>query len=236
MPTLYLIPTPLGDTELQDILPAGVLERIRPLRHFIVERAKTARHFLKKVEMPVPMETLQMSELNTQTDRANLSEMLLPMLQQGVDMGLLSEAGCPAVADPGADIVRLAHENGIEVVPLVGPSSILMAVMASGMSGQNFAFWGYLPVVSGERRKRLQTLERQAQQLTQTQIFIETPYRNDAMLEDMLACLSPQTRVGIAVDLTLPTQLLKTQTVAKWRQMKEKPSLHKRPTVFTMMA
>lgn len=236
MPTLYLIPTPLGETNLSDILPAGVLDSIRPLRHFIVERAKTARQFLKQVQMPVPMETLQMEELNTKTDNSTYIQLLQPMLKEGHDMGLLSEAGCPAVADPGAEIVRLAHEYNFEVVPLVGPSSILMAVMASGMSGQNFAFWGYLPVPSGERKKRLQNLERMAQQQQQTQIFIETPYRNDAMLADMLACLAPHTRVGIAVDLTLPTQLLKTQSVAAWRKMPALPILHRRPTVFTLIS
>jgi 16S rRNA (cytidine1402-2'-O)-methyltransferase len=235
MPTLYLIPTPLGDVGLEQTLPQGSIDRVRPLRHFIVERAKTARHFLKQVQMSVPMETLDLVELNTKTDPNTYKELLRPALELGLDMGLLSEAGCPAVADPGAEIVRLAHAYNIEVVPLVGASSILLALMASGMSGQNFAFWGYLPIVPAERKKKLQALERMAQQQQQTQLFIETPYRNDAMLQDMIACLQPHTRIGIATDLTLPTQLIQCQTAKAWRAMSALPNLHRRPTVFSLM-
>lgn len=236
MPTLYLIPTPLGETSLETILPNGTLQYIKPLEYFIAEKAKTARQFLKQVGMPVPMEKLQIEELNVKTEAKQFLSLLAPAIKEGKDMGLLSEAGCPAVADPGAEIVKLAHKHNIKVVPLVGASSILMAVMASGMSGQNFAFWGYLPIQTPDRKKKLQYLERMSEQNNQTQLFIETPYRNDGMLQEMLSTLKPSTYIGIATDLTLPTEYTKTMTVEAWKKQKELPVLHKRPTVFTLMA
>lgn len=236
MPTLYLIPTPLGETPLEQILPQGTLQYIKPLQYFIVEKAKTARQFLKQVVMPVPMEHLHLEELNTKTDAREFLNLLAPAIKEGKDMGLLSEAGCPAVADPGADIVKLAHKHNIQVVPLVGASSILMAVMASGMSGQNFAFWGYLPIQAADKKKKLQYLERMSEQNNQTQLFIETPYRNNAMLEEMIKTLKPSTLIAVATDLTLNTQYTKTMTVEAWKKQKQLPDLHKRPTVFSLMA
>ena len=236
MPTLYLIPTPLGETTLEQILPQGTLQYIKPLEYFIVEKAKTARQFLKQVTMPIPMEAIHIEELNTRTDAKEFLNLLAPAIKEGKDMGLLSEAGCPAVADPGAEIVKLAHKHNIKVVPLVGASSILMAVMASGMSGQNFAFWGYLPIQSADKKRKLQYLERQSEINNQTQLFIETPYRNDTMLKEMISTLKPSTYIGVATDLTLPTEFTKTMTVEAWKKQKALPDLHKRPTVFSLMA
>jgi 16S rRNA (cytidine1402-2'-O)-methyltransferase len=231
---LYLIPTPLGDGAMH-VLPAYVLERVRTLRFFIAERAKTARHFLKEVQMPVPMQDLHIVELNDRTTPEELKTFLQPALEQGADIGLMSEAGCPAVADPGALVVRMAHRKGVQVVPFVGASSILLAVMASGMQGQSFAFVGYIPVAAADRRKELQNLEKRSQQLKQTQLFIETPYRNEAMFQDCLQSLQANTLLGIAADLTLPTEYICTKTVAEWR--KNPPaSLNKRPAIFLILA
>jgi 16S rRNA (cytidine1402-2'-O)-methyltransferase len=234
MPKLYLIPTPLGEDVLHTS-PEYVLVQTRLLTHFVVERAKTARQWLKKIGMPVPIEALHIEELNIQTPPESLQALLRPALELGVDIGLMSEAGCPAVADPGAQLVRLAHEKGIEVVPFVGASSILLALMGSGMQGQSFAFVGYLPVEVAQRRRQLLQLEKQSQSANQTQLFIETPYRNDAMLETCLSALANNTLLGVAADLTLPTQFIQTKTVGAWKKS-TLPNLHRRPAIFMIYA
>ena len=227
---LFLIPTVLGDDALQSI-PNYVIEQIHALRYFIAERAKTARHFIKATQPPYPISDLTVMELNKRVDAAEKKTFLNPLLS-GNDVGLMSEAGCPGVADPGAEIVKMAHAAGIEVVPMVGPSSILLALMASGMNGQSFAFQGYLSVkkLTADLKKMEQTSLRQQQ----TQIFIETPYRNNSFVEAALKTLSPSTRFCIACDLTLPSQYIVTKTIANW-QKSELPDLHKRPAVFLIL-
>ncbi len=228
---LYLIPTPLGD-EATHTLPAYLITLTHTLDTFIVERAKTARHFLKAIATPIPLPNIEMLELNEHTR----PEEVLPLLDvvlSGKNVGLLSEAGCPGVADPGAAVVALAHKNGIEVVPFVGPSSILLGLMASGFNGQQFAFLGYLPAKTPERIKAIKSLEQVFQRSQQTQIFIETPYRNSALLDDLLKQLAPSTRLCIGMNLTTSTERILTKTVAEWRK---KPDLdkwrEKVPTIF----
>ncbi len=229
---LYLIPAPLGEGGA-NTLPVYVLEILDRLQVFIAERAKTARHYIKAVLPHKPLQELEFFELNEHTDPALVAGFLQPA-EEGRDMGLLSEAGCPGVADPGAAVVRIAHERGIEVVPLVGPSSILLALMASGMNGQQFTFHGYLSPKRPELAKDLKKLEQLAQRNRQTQIFIEAPYRNDAVLDTALQVLDPGTLLGIAADLTLPSQWILTRKVADWRNL-PRPELHKRPVVFLLI-
>lgn len=231
---LYLIPTPLGENVIEP-LPAYLIQAIHQIDVFIVERGKTARQFLKSIGTPIPLQTMTFFELNKRTNPNDIQSFLAPALEQNKNIGLLSEAGCPGVADPGAVVVQLAHKKGIKVIPMVGPSSILLALMASGMNGQQFAFHGYLPIKSPERKKTLKNLERQSAKENQTQIFIETPYRNDGFVEDVLSVLHPQTLFGIATDITLPTEYINTQTVQAWKK-KEIPKLHKRPTIFLLLA
>lgn len=232
--TLFLIPVPLGPVPPAEALPAPVLAQVKPLQHFIVEQAKTARAFLKAVGTDHPLQSLDLQELNEHTRRDELERLLAP-LQAGRDVGLLSEAGCPAVADPGADLVALAQQAGIRVVPLVGPSSILLALMASGLNGQRFAFHGYLAAKEPDRQKELRDLETESRKRKQTQIFIETPYRNRQMLETILKTCQPQTRIAVATDLTLPGETILTRTVATWKKQTP-PDLERRPTVFLMLA
>ncbi len=226
---LYLLPCPLGDDALQTI-PPYVVEIIHRLDYFICEKAKTARHFIKATGLPRPLQELTYYELNKRTEQSEWRT-FLDAAEKGHDIGLLSEAGCPGVADPGAVIVAAAHERDIEVVPLVGPSSILLAVMASGMSGQNFAFVGYLGAKKPDLAKDLKRLEQNARKMQQTQLFIETPYRNTALIETALQTLSPNTKFGIAADLTLPTEWVKVKRVGDWKKTKM-PDLHKRPAIF----
>lgn len=233
--TLYLIPVPLGDTPATAILPPPVCEQVRLLEHFIAEHAKSARAFLKSIGLPRPIQEISIQELNEHT-RANALPGLLQPLRLGLDVGLVSEAGCPAVADPGADLVRLAQQEGIRVTPLVGPSSMLLALMASGLSGQRFAFHGYLPAKEEERAKRLRELEGESRRQTCTQMFIETPYRNRQMLESMLKHCSPGTLLCLASDLTLPSETVKTRSIGEWRKQVELPDLERRPTVFLFLA
>lgn len=226
---LYLIPTPLGDDPVHTI-PPYVIEILHRLDYFIAEKAKTARHFIKRTHPIKAFSELHFSELNKRTPPEEIQHFLQPA-EAGHDIGLLSEAGCPGVADPGAIIVKLAHQKGIEVIPFVGPSSILLALMASGMNGQNFAFHGYLSVKKPELSRDLKRLESLASKFDQTQIFIETPYRNNAMVELALSSLSPHMYFCVATDLTLPTQYIKSKKVKDWKASKL-PDLHKRPTVF----
>ncbi|CAM1333486.1 SAM-dependent methyltransferase [Tenacibaculum aestuariivivum] len=226
---LYLIPTTLGDTEPLEVMPISVKKVIEHLDFFIVENEKSARRFIKKITPTKSQPSLELLLLDKYSNDIEIQN-YLNVCNNGVSVGLLSEAGVPAVADPGASIVKLAHEKGIQVVPLVGPSSILMAMMASGMNGQNFAFNGYLPIDKSERKKAIKELEKLSRDKGQSQIFIETPYRNDKMLDDLKVILSPDTHICIACDITLPSEYIKTFTVKEWRNIKT--DLHKRPTIF----
>ncbi len=226
---LYLIPTTLGDNDPLEVLPITVKKTIDKIDVFIVENEKSARRFIKKISPEKPQPTLQLFLLNKHTDASTLPNFLEPCLN-GVNVGLLSEAGCPGVADPGADLVKLAHKKNIKVVPLVGPSSILMAIMSSGMNGQSFAFNGYLPIDKGERKNEIKRLERLSFEHNQSQIFIETPYRNNKMLEDLSHSLENNTDVCVACDITLHSEFIKTQTANQWK--KNMIDLHKRPTIF----
>jgi len=232
--TLYLIPVPLGPSAPQDSLHPGVLAVVRPLRHFVVEQAKSARAFLKAAGTDLPLQELQLEELNEHS-RPDVLERLLAPLRAGQDVGLLSEAGCPAVADPGADLVALAQRENIRVVPLIGPSSLLLALMASGLNGQRFAFQGYLPAKEPERSKALRELEAESRKRQQTQLFIETPYRNRAMFDAILQACQGTTRLCIAADLTLHGEFIRTQTVAQWKKQTP-PEIERRPTVFLLLA
>ena len=224
---LYAIPTPLGGTAV-DALPASALETVRTLRYFVVENAKTARAFLKEVGMPCAIQDLEIAVID-----ANVAQHI-ERLQEKQSIGLLSEAGCPAIADPGALLVEAAQKEGIRVVPLVGPSSIVLALMASGLEGQRFAFCGYLPREAEERRKKIGALESRSRRDRETQIFIETPYRNDAMLAALLETASEKTLLCLASDLTLPTEKIETRTVGRWRGARH--TIGKRPTVFLLLS
>lgn len=226
---LHLIPTTLGDNNPMDVLPITVKKTIENLNTFIVENEKTARRFIKKITPDKNQAKLNLFLLNKYSDPSEFPNFLNGCLE-GNDIGLLSEAGCPAIADPGADIVKIAHEKNIKVIPLVGPSSILLALMASGMNGQSFAFNGYLPIDKGQRKSELQKLERLSYQQKQSQLFIETPYRNNAMLEDICKVLNDNTLVCVACDITLPTEFIKTKPVKDWK--KNSANLHKRPALF----
>lgn len=226
---LYLIPTTLGDNEPLDVLPVLVKKVIEDTDTFIVENEKTARRFIKRICPEKPQPSLQLFSLNKFTEASEIPVFLNPCLH-GINVGLLSEAGCPGVADPGADVVKIAHKKNIKVVPLVGPSSILMAIMSSGMNGQSFAFNGYLPIDKGERKSEIKRLERLSFEQNQSQIFIETPYRNNKMIEDLSSVLENNTDVCVACDITLSTEFIKTQTANTWK--KNKVDLHKRPTIF----
>lgn len=229
---LYLIPTSLGAPDTPCLLPHEQAQ-IAGLTDFVVEAEKTARAHLKHLGVAAPIRSLNLQTLNGHTDSNILPELLRP-LHEGRSMGVLSEAGCPAVADPGANLVALAHAHGFEVRPLVGPSSLLLALMASGANGQNFAFKGYLPSEKNGRIDALKALEQQSRRHNETQLFIETPYRNDALLADALAMLSPATRLCVACDLTLPSQTVISKPVADWRKMKVLPNLKKRPAIFVL--
>jgi len=226
---LYLIPTTLGEMNPEDVLPHTVKRAIDFIDDYIVENEKTARKFIKSVHPEKIQSSLRISLLNKRTESSELKSMISPCLN-GQNIGLMSEAGCPGVADPGAVIVKLAHENGIQVIPLVGPSSILLAMMASGMNGQSFAFNGYLPIDKGEKKAALKSFENLSNSKNQSQIFIETPYRNNKLLEDLVQILQPNTHLCIATDITLPTEFIKTFRVADWK--KTKVDLHNRPTIF----
>jgi len=226
---LYLIPTTLGDNEPLEVLPFTVKKIIDSTDTFIVENDKTARHFIKRISPEKSQPSLRMFHLNKFTEQSDIPSFLEPCLK-GINVGLLSEAGCPGVADPGADVVKIAHQKSIKVVPLVGPSSILMALMSSGMNGQSFAFNGYLPIDKSERKVELKRLERLSFEQNQSQIFIETPYRNNKMLEDLTNSLDQNTQVCVACDITLPTEFIKTQSANSWK--KNIVDLHKRPTIF----
>ena len=226
---LYLIPTTLGESDPMDVLPQTVKRAIDFIDYYIVENEKTARKSIKIVHPEKKQPDLKLSLLNKHTDAKEHAAMIAPCLQ-GINVGLMSEAGCPGVADPGAAIVKIAHEKGIQVVPLVGPSSILLALMGSGMNGQSFAFNGYLPIEKSEKKTALKNLEKLSSDKNQSQLFIETPYRNNKLLEDILQALQPNTHLCIACDITLPTEYIKTFRVADWKKIKV--DLHNRPCIF----
>lgn len=226
---LYLIPTTLGENEPLEVLPISIKRAIENIDYYIVENEKTARKSIKKISSNKSQPSLHLEVLNKYTEPQALPGYLEPCFQ-GYDVGILSEAGCPGIADPGADVVKIAHEKGIQVVPLVGPSSIFLALMASGMNGQSFAFKGYLPIDSADRKKAIKQMEKISTDQQQSQICIETPYRNDKLLAEMLKTLSNQTLLCIACDITLPTEYIFTKTVADWK--KTPVDLHKRPAIF----
>ncbi|MDC3285673.1 SAM-dependent methyltransferase [Flavobacteriaceae bacterium] len=226
---LYLIPTTLGENEPLEVMPYSVKTIVELLNHYVVENEKSARRFIKKITPKKVQSSLVMMKLDKYAVEIE-TRTYLDFCDQGISVGLLSEAGVPAVADPGATIVKLAHEKGIQVVPLVGPSSILMALMASGLNGQNFAFNGYLPIDNSERKKGIKALEKLSMEKNQSQIFIETPYRNQKMFTDLKSVLSPRTLLCIAIDISLPNEFIKTFTIAHWK--KQSPDLHKRPAIF----
>lgn len=228
-PSLFLIPVLLGDTPVDQVIPTYNNTIVSGLKHFIVENIRSARRFLKVCVPDIDIDSLTFYELNKHTDSKSVSEYLLP-LKNGESMGVISEAGCPAVADPGADVVALAQQNGYKVVPLVGPSSILMAVMASGFNGQSFAFHGYLPIDATERARKIKHLELQAYQEDQTQLFIETPFRNKKMAEDILTHCKPQTQLCIAMNISCKDEFIVTKTVQAWKG--KLPDMHKKPCVF----
>ena len=230
---LYLIPTPLGEGNPADVLPAPVLAVLPTLERFVVEEVRTARRFLSAAGLKGHIEGLTFRELNEHTAPAEV-EALMELFADGHPVGLLSEAGLPAVADPGAQLVALCHRRGIEVVPLVGPSSLMLALMASGLNGQSFAFAGYIPAKTEERRQALRALEKRSAQARQTQILIETPYRNDALLADMLQCLGGNTQLCIAANITCPDQFIRTRRIADWKQ--HPVTIGKRPCVFLILA
>lgn len=230
---LYLLPTPLGEGGLAAI-PQAVVAQIHQLRYFIAERAKTARHFIKSTQPPYAINELTIFELNKHTKASEIPAFLAP-IREGKGIGLLSEAGCPAIADPGAQVVQLAHQEGMQVIPMVGPSSLLLALMASGMNGQQFCFQGYLSPKRPVLQKDLKRLEQTSARFNQTQLFIETPYRNQTVIESALQTLRPETFFCIAANLSLPDQYVKTLRIDQWQKNKI-PNLHKQPAVFLIYA
>lgn len=244
--TLYLIPntlsspTDINHDTLNAVLPIQVQTIVHECNHFVVETAKVARQFLKAVGTQTPLQELHISELNVKTADEVVNQLLAPVLA-GHNLGLLSDAGCPAVADPGARLVEAAHRAGVRVVPLVGPSSILLALMGSGLNGQKFAFHGYLPIDAVQKAKEIKRLEQESKNHAQTQMFIETPYRNMQLFETLLKTLQSNTRLCVGTDLTLPTEWLRTQTVGEWQKMLktggvQMVDLNKRPTMFLFLA
>ena len=230
---LYLIPSPLGDYAPAEVIPAPVLERIAQIRTYVVEETRTARRYLSAAGWKGHVGELAFHELNEHTDPQAV-ESYLALFRDGNDVGLISEAGLPAVADPGALLVALCHRHGITVVPMTGPSSLMLALMGSGLNGQSFAFCGYIPAKTEERRNALKALEKRSASARQTQILIETPYRNDALLADILSVCSDRTRLCVAANLTLPDAFLQTRTIGEWK--KDKSLIGKRPCVFLILA
>jgi 16S rRNA (cytidine1402-2'-O)-methyltransferase len=226
---LYLIPSPLGQNAPMEVLPLTVRKVIEELTHFIVENEKDARAFIKRISPKKNQSTLKLFPLNKFTLPEEILTYLDP-IEEGITMGVISDAGCPGVADPGAEIVKMAHRKKITIHPLVGPSSILLALMGSGLNGQNFAFNGYLPIDKAKRQKEIKKLEKKSFDFNQSQLFIETPYRNDQMLQDLLKSLDRNTEVCVACDLTLPTQFIKTLSVKEWKKLNL--TFHKRPAIF----
>lgn len=232
--TLYMIPCTLGDTPAEQVLPQHVIAVARKLKHFVVEQPKSARQFLSALKPEQAIQSLHFATLNEHTAAKDLAELLAPLLA-GHDVGIISEAGCPGIADPGADLVNLAHRHGIRVVPLVGPSSILLALMASGLNGQCFAFHGYLPIEETARNKAIAALEAESAKRKQTQMFIETPYRNEKLFGALLAHCRPHTLLCVATDITLPGEQIQTRPIEQWKSQPA-PQLNKHPSLFLLLA
>ncbi|MGN1215829.1 MAG: SAM-dependent methyltransferase [Candidatus Cryptobacteroides sp.] len=236
--TLYLIPSPLGGPDAVEVIPSAVLERLKSIRRYVVEEARTVRRFLSAAGLRGHIDELELRELNEHTSPKEVSGLLNMFTDADgnpTDVGLVSEAGLPAVADPGAQLVALCHSHGIRVVPLVGPSSLMLALMASGLNGQSFAFCGYLPAKTDERKKAIREIEKRSAQLNQTEIFIETPYRNDSLLADLISTLQPQTMLCTAADLTTEAQTIMSMSVREWKK-KVNTGIGKRPCVFLILA
>jgi 16S rRNA (cytidine1402-2'-O)-methyltransferase len=232
MATLYLVPNILAEGNWQHVLPASIFPILTETRYFIVENIRTARRFMKQVNREINIDACSFYEINKRTEPKDLPHFLQP-LENGNNVAVISEAGCPGIADPGAEVVRLAHKKGIHVVPLVGPSSILLALMASGLNGQNFAFNGYLPVKPQERSKAIAALDKTAKTKQQTQIFIETPYRNNQLVSDILKTCNASTLLCIAANLTGKNEFISTKSVGEWKK-KGVPDLHKQPAIFLL--
>ena len=230
---LYLIPSPLGENEPSEVIPAPVLEKLQTLHTFVVEEVRTARRYLSAAGLKGHIQELEFHILNEHTAPAEV-ETMASLFAEGRDVGLITEAGLPAVADPGAQLVALCHRRGIEVIPFVGPSSLMLALMASGLDGQRFAFRGYLPAKTDERRAAIRSVEKDSAARHETQIMIETPYRNDAFLADLVSICRPGTRITVAADITLPDAFIRTRTAAEWK--KNLPVIGKRPCVFLLLA
>jgi len=230
---LYLIPSPLGENDPAEVIPVPVLESLKGFRTFVVEEVRTARRYLSKAGLKGKIGELEFYELNEHTDQATI-EGYLRLFEGGNNVALISEAGLPAVADPGAQLVALAHRHGIQVIPAVGPSSLMLALMASGLNGQSFAFCGYIAAKTEERKRSLRTLEKVSAQLKQTQIIIDPPYRNDSLFADILSVCSPSVRVCVAANITMPDAYIKTRTVSEWK--KDGLVIGKRPCVFLILA
>ncbi len=230
---IYLIPTTLGDSEIKSVIPVNVVDIIEKLQFFIVENIRTARRYIRKVSRTKNIDEITFFELNKYTKPEEISEFLKPCLS-GNTVGIISEAGNPGIADPGASVIAEAHKKNIDVIPLVGPSSVLLALISSGMNGQNFAFNGYLPVKDNERIRKIQELEKKSIAENQTQIFMETPFRNMKMLDAVLKTCKKNTLLCIAADITLKTEFIKTKTIGEWK--KQKPQINKRPSIFILQA
>jgi len=229
--SLFLIPTTLGDTTISKVLPDYNKTVLLSLKHFIVENIRTARRFLKKIDQSIDIDALTFFILNKHTSNESIADFLKP-IEEGYSVGIISEAGCPAIADPGAEAVAIAHRKNIRVIPLIGPSSILLALMASGFNGQCFAFHGYLPIDNVQRVKTLKLLEQRVYSENQTQLFIETPYRNNKLLDDIIKTCKPATKLCIAADITLDSEYIKTLSVSDWKS--RKPELSKRGCIFAL--
>ncbi|MDY5780521.1 MAG: SAM-dependent methyltransferase [Candidatus Cryptobacteroides sp.] len=229
---LFLIPSPLGDNEPAEVIPAGVLSMLPSITTYVVEAVRTARRYLSAAGLKGHVQDLEFHELNEHTTPEEV-EALMKLFEDGRDIGLITEAGLPAVADPGAQLVRLCHRHGVEVVPMSGPSSLMLALMASGLNGQSFAFLGYLPAKTEERRQALRSIEKHSSTARQTKIFIETPYRNDSLLADILSVCRADTEVCIAANITMPDAFIRTRTAGEWK--KAVPTIGKRPCVFLIL-
>lgn len=228
---LYLIPTPLGDIDPALVIPAGVLELLPTIKRFVVEELRSARRYLSRAGLKGRLDTVELYELNEHTADSEIVS-YLNLFNDGISVGMISEAGLPAVADPGARLVELCHENGIKVIPLVGPSSLMMALMSSGKNGQSFAFNGYLPIKSDDRKSKIKQLEKLSKSFGQSQIIIETPYRNNALMADFLQVCSPSTKLTVAMNISMDDEFIKTHTIEEWRR---KPiEFNKKPAVFIL--
>ena len=228
---LYFIPTTLGDSPINNVIPNNVKDTVNSINFYVVENIRTARRYLRRLDISTPIDELTFFTLNKHTTADELTQFLVPISKNN-NVGVISEAGAPGVADPGADIVKIAHKKNIKIVPLVGPSSILLSLMASGLNGQNFSFLGYIPIKNPERIKKIKIIEKNSFSFNQTQIFIEAPYRNQSLLTDILQNCNAQTMLCIACDITLDTEFIKTKSIAEWK--KSIPQINKRPTIFLL--